>query len=213
MKKIIFTLLLGYIITVSAFSSVYAYPDGYLGYDCNRCHIASGGTMPNDTEGPFVMDFRAPSAWDSYTVPITSFVVINEFRNVTVESGTNYMISELSIAPSASDSDWSATPPINYTFDTQGWKTLYACAKDVTLDGDGSTDPDNDPLTYFWSFDSWPQGSRATLSDPSAVFPSFTIDEPGTYVVILIVNDGTVDSDPDTIVISTENTTPVSNAG
>ena len=130
MKKIIFTLLLGYIIIVAAFSNVYAKLDLSKGYDCNRCHIASGGKSPNDTEAPFVIDFSAPSAWDSYTVPITSFVVTNEFFNVTVASGTNFMISELSIAPSASDYDWSATPPINYTFDTQGRKTLYAWAKD-----------------------------------------------------------------------------------
>ena len=39
------------------------------------------------------------------------------------------------------------------------------------------------------------------------------VDLPGTYVAQLIVNDGTVDSLPTTVRISTENSRPVANAG
>jgi hypothetical protein len=60
----------------------------------------------------------------------------------------------------------------------------------VTLDGSGSSDADNDPLTYLWSMESAPLGSGATLSDPTAVTPGFVADLQGTYVVQLIVNDG-----------------------
>jgi len=72
----------------------------------------------------------------------------------------------------------------------------------VSLDGSGSTDVDGDPLTYQWSFSSRPGGSGATLSDTSAVNPTFEVDVAGDYVVQLIVNDGTVDSDPDTTSIA-----------
>ena len=71
----------------------------------------------------------------------------------------------------------------------------------VQLDGSGSSDPDSDPLTYSWSFDSVPTGSTANLSDSTAVMPSFVADVAGEYVVQLIVNDGTVPSDPDSVVI------------
>jgi RHS repeat-associated protein len=83
----------------------------------------------------------------------------------------------------------------------------------VTLDGSKSSDVDGDPLTYSWSFTSVPSGSAAILSDPSAVKPTFVVDKPGIYLVQLIVNDGYVDSLPDSVTISTENSKPVANAG
>jgi RHS repeat-associated protein len=83
----------------------------------------------------------------------------------------------------------------------------------VQLNGGGSTDVDGDPLTYRWTLNSVPPGSAAQLSDPSAVDPSFTADIKGVYVAQLIVNDGHVDSAPDTVVISTQNSPPVANPG
>jgi hypothetical protein len=85
----------------------------------------------------------------------------------------------------------------------------------VTLNGSGSNDADKNPLTYDWSFVSIPPGSAATLSNPTAVGPSFVTDKAGPYVAQLIVNDGTVNSTPDTITITvaTGNTAPVANAG
>ena len=86
-------------------------------------------------------------------------------------------------------------------------------AETVKLEGSGSTDTDGDRLTFNWTLLERPSESTAILSDPSAVRPSFVVDEPGTYVAELIVNDGTVDSAPDTVVISTENSAPVAHAG
>lgn len=84
----------------------------------------------------------------------------------------------------------------------------------VTLNGGGSTDVDGDLLTYTWTFTSRPANSNATLSDVQAVNPTFTIDKAGTYVVSLVVNDGTVDSNQaDTVTISTLNSAPVAEAG
>jgi PKD domain/Carboxypeptidase regulatory-like domain/K319L-like, PKD domain/Bacterial Ig domain len=86
----------------------------------------------------------------------------------------------------------------------------------VTLDGTGSSDPEADPLTFAWSFVSTPQGSGAALSDAAAVDPSFTADMAGTYVAQLVVNDGLLDSAPDTVAIATgttPNTAPVADAG
>ena len=83
----------------------------------------------------------------------------------------------------------------------------------VTLDGSGSSDVDGDMLTYSWSFTSTPIGSIATILNETEVYASFVADIPGDYVVQLIVNDGTVNSDPDTVTISTLNSKPIADAG
>jgi len=83
----------------------------------------------------------------------------------------------------------------------------------VTLDGSGSSDVDGDLLTFRWSFISRPAGSDAALSDSTAVRPTFAADLSGSYVAQLIVNDGKVDSAPETVTITTQNSPPVADAG
>jgi len=83
----------------------------------------------------------------------------------------------------------------------------------VTLDGGLSADPDSDPLTYRWSFVSRPAGSVATLVGSNTIQPTFFVDRAGEYVVQLIVNDGSVDSAPDTVLVTSSNTPPVASAG
>jgi RHS repeat-associated protein len=83
----------------------------------------------------------------------------------------------------------------------------------VRLNGSASSDADGDPLSFWWSLSAVPLGSAAMLSDPAIAQPTFVVDRPGIYVGQLIVNDGTVDSVPDAVVISTENSRPVANAG
>lgn len=83
----------------------------------------------------------------------------------------------------------------------------------VQLDGNGSTDADGDDLSFSWSFTTIPDESTATLSDPTVANLTFVADVPGTYVVQLIVNDGELNSDPDTVIIKTENRLPVADAG
>jgi len=77
----------------------------------------------------------------------------------------------------------------------------------VTLDGSGSSDVDRDALTYSWSFRSVPTGSTAVLETTDPVHPTFVVDLHGTYVAQLIVNDGLLDSLPDSVSISTNSAT------
>lgn len=71
----------------------------------------------------------------------------------------------------------------------------------VTLDGGGSSDADNDPLTYQWTLNP-PAGSAAALSDPSAQQPAFTVDIAGDYVAKLVVSDGQATSAESTVTIT-----------
>lgn len=72
----------------------------------------------------------------------------------------------------------------------------------VQLDGSGSTDPDGDPITYFWAFGTKPAGSSAPLNGPMTATPYFQPDQPGTYTLNLIVSDGYGASDPSSVEIT-----------
>jgi len=72
----------------------------------------------------------------------------------------------------------------------------------VTLNGSASSDADNDPLTYAWSFTSRPAGSNATLTNANTVSANFVADVAGTYIVQLIVNDGFGNGPPATVTIT-----------
>ncbi len=75
----------------------------------------------------------------------------------------------------------------------------------VTLNGSSSSDPDNDPLTFQWTL-SVPSGSAAELSNVTSATPSFVADVAGTYTVILVVNDGALDSPPSQVIITATST-------
>ncbi len=83
----------------------------------------------------------------------------------------------------------------------------------VYLDGSRSTDVDEDMLTFSWTVASRPSGSTATLSAPNTMSPTFNLDLPGTYVAQLLVSDGILNGALDTVVISTDNSSPVADAG
>ncbi len=85
----------------------------------------------------------------------------------------------------------------------------------VTLDGAGSSDPENEPLTYLWELSGKPFLSRAQLANSNSVTPGFIVDKDGTYTARLIVNDGKLDSAPDEVSITVTgetNTPPVLNS-
>ena len=85
----------------------------------------------------------------------------------------------------------------------------------ITLDGSRSFSAEgNEPLTYQWSFVSRPAGIKSELSDAGAVNPTFTLGRHGNGELQLVVKDasGAV-SEPDTVIISTQDTTPVAHAG
>ena len=73
----------------------------------------------------------------------------------------------------------------------------------VNLNGALSSDPDSDVITYTWSFTSQPAGSVSSLGNADTVTnASFVPDKEGQYVVSLVVNDGTLDSEVDTVIIT-----------
>jgi len=81
----------------------------------------------------------------------------------------------------------------------------------IQLNGSGSSDTENDALTYIWSI-SGPSNSTASLNDATIVNPTFIPDLGGNYILTLIVNDGLASSDPADVAI-TVNAAPVADTG
>lgn len=90
-----------------------------------------------------------------------------------------------------------------------------ALSTTVTLDGTGSSDANNDFITYKWTLITKPAGSIAMLASATSAKPTFRADVSGTYVATLIVNDGKVDSvaAATTVTVSSANSDPIANAG
>lgn len=83
----------------------------------------------------------------------------------------------------------------------------------VTLNGIGSNDPDANLLNFSWTQIA---GPMVTLSDTAAIAPTFNAPAVVTDTVLtfqLVVNDGQVDSAPDTVDITVIDARPVANAG
>jgi hypothetical protein len=71
----------------------------------------------------------------------------------------------------------------------------------ITLDGTGSSDPLKTALTYQWTMTAAPTGNTVQLATPTASKATFTPVEVGEYVITLVVNNGTVDSNTVTLLI------------
>jgi len=83
----------------------------------------------------------------------------------------------------------------------------------IALDAAASNDAEGDTLTYRWALISQPAASLATLDDPAAIRPSFTIDVAGTYIAQLVVYDGFEQSRPATVAVGNANGAPTADGG
>jgi hypothetical protein len=89
-------------------------------------------------------------------------------------------------------------PPIADAGPDQTIPAGLDCRANIILDGSESFDPDGDLLTYAWTWD----GGSADGVNPTIQLPL------GTTTITLVVNDGTVDSEPDEVEITVEDITP-----
>ena len=77
-----------------------------------------------DVIAPSITTFSIPSTSGSLVVPVT----ITASDNIAV---TGYNLTETSAAPQTGDAGWTSAAPAEYTFSSDGTKTLYAWVKDA----------------------------------------------------------------------------------
>ena len=183
--------------------------------------VGVGATVIHNGSGSSDVDGNALTySWTLVTKPAGSAATLSAASTVSptfVVDKPGIYIAQLVVNDGLADSAPSTvtvttqnTPPVAHACRAQ----VVTTGALVQLNGAGSTDVDGNPLTYSWSLITLPAGSKAALTNLTAVNPAFTADVPGTYVAQLIVNDGFVDSTPETVAITTNALqAPLANAG
>lgn len=184
--------------------------------------VAVGATVVLHGEGSSDIDGDPLSfTWQLEAAPQDSLVTPSDVHAIRptflVDQPGSYIIS-LQVNDGHTDSQparvvISTSPPGSVPVAVAGRDQTAQPGTTVSLDGRGSFDPDGSPLAFRWALLVLPPGSNASLANANTPTPSFVADLPGTYVAQLIATDGTSDSAPDTVTISTSNSFPVADAG
>jgi len=157
---------------------------------------ASGSYDPDGVIGSYEWDFDNDGSYDKTVItPTTTYTYLAEYTGLVrlrvtdndgltaIDTASVELTNQAPVADAGPDQVVSAGPN---------------CMASATLDGSGSFDADGDPLNYTWTWDS---GSTTGVS-PTIQLPL------GTFTITLVVNDGIVDSYPDTVTITVIDTPP-----
>ncbi|MEO7143250.1 MAG: PKD domain-containing protein [Bryobacteraceae bacterium] len=104
----------------------------------------------------------------------------------SADAGAAVMNAAGGAAPAAGN----RTPPVA----NAGLDRNVTAGATVTLKGSGSAGAGGMELGYTWTLTNIPNGSQAALVGANTASPTFSADQPGTYVAQLIVNDGLASS-------------------
>ena len=89
--------------------------------------------------------------------------------------------------------------------DAEATPTTGAAPLTVSFDASGSTDPDDDPLTYAWDFGD----NDGAFNDAVGVAPSHVYSTTGTFTARVRASDGRGGTDTDSVQVSVGNEAPV----
>ncbi|MGZ8095862.1 MAG: PKD domain-containing protein [Methylosarcina sp.] len=192
-----------------------------VGDACNTAPISNAGADQTVTAGTLVtLNGTSSSDPDSAPSPLTYSWTQTEGDTVTLTgadtaqpsftpgSAGTYVFSLIvndGLVNSAADSvtvtvNAQTTPNVSPTAQAGEDQSVNTGAL-VTLNGSGSSDPDNgpSPLTYSWTQTG---GNTVTLTGANTTQPSFTPGSAGAYVFSLVVNDGLANSAADSVTVT-----------
>lgn len=186
--------------------------------------IAEGASVavtmsPNGVPVPFSLTLHATDPdGDTLTWSVTTPAAhgtasasgIGAIRVVSYSPMVDYVGADSFVVRVADGNGGTASCKVNVTIKANhppvanaGPDRRVRMGQPVILNGSGSTDPDGDPLTYRWTLMYRPPGSTATLTGATTAYPRFMASKGGFYVIQLVVNDGTVNSPPDRVIVRT----------
>ena len=160
----------------------------------------------NQTSGPEVDLTGAGTVSPTFTAPTVSEQTNLVFTlNVTAGSESHTDTVAIAVRDSESNAPTADAGP-NQTVDE---------GDAVTLDGSGSSDPNNDPLAYSWNQTSGPEVDLTGAGTVSPTFTAPTVSEQTNLVFTLNVTAGS-ESHTDTVAIAvrdSESNAPTADAG
>lgn len=159
----------------------------------NAAPIASFTANPISGEAPLLVSFDASNSSDPDNDPLTYSWNFGDGNSGTGITPTHTYqtggVFTATLTVSDGTSSTSSSINITVTLPNQGPTAAFTANPNtgeapliVNFDASGSTDPENDPLTYSWAFGDGTSGS--------GVSPSHTYVSPGVYTVTLTVSDG-----------------------
>jgi hypothetical protein len=162
-------------------------PDGdTITYAWSFDHVPELSVLGNPKKNPFPENYTTscetsfiPDATGTYVVKL----VLTDNRGAV--SAPDYVVVTI---------DGGTRPIANAGVDQIG-----PVAATYTLDGTASSDSAQRPLTYAWAITNQPAGGGATLTGADTVAPSFVAGATGLYTIALVVDNGVLLSDPDTV--------------
>lgn len=174
---------------------------------------AAGSTDPDQDALSFVWFVTDPSgqpaSFQTLSPPVLRFTPsrVGDYEiTVIVSDQAQSMLATATLSVGAGSSGAAPTA-------VAGTDQTTGLGSTVQLDGTASADPEGAPLSYAWSIVSFPADSTAVLSDDTSARPSYLADRTGVFVVRLVVNDGVLSSDPDTVLVSVSATAARSTVG
>ena len=150
-------------------------------------------------------------AWSLLTRPLDSTAVLSGSTTATPSFDVD-ILGDYVVQLVVMDADGAASAPVTTLVSRNRRPVAHAgssrttiIGQEVFLDGTGSADPDGAALTYQWSLLSQPAGpdeeGPVALPAPHTAQPSWTPSVVGTYVIQLMVHDGTFRSHPRTVTV------------